>query len=178
MSEKEKQLDRIRATTHSLVVHTYASGLAHLAIATRWADLHQWFGIGSTVLSVFAGSSLLSGSDVGKLVAGILSVIISAIIATTTVLNPGEKSKEHFDSSTSYLVLKNKLQFFYEVESMKTCKDNDELLSELQKLSIERNELVKKCPRISKTKFSKGWKDSQAAIKRTESEPQSNKVSA
>jgi len=115
---------------------------------------------------------------VGKLVAGILSVIISAIIATTTVLNPGEKSKEHFDSSTSYLVLKNKLQFFYEVESMKTCKDNDELLSELQKLSIERNELVKKCPRISKTKFSKGWKDSQAAIKRTESEPQSNKVSA
>ncbi|GAH66623.1 unnamed protein product, partial [marine sediment metagenome] len=167
LSEEEKDLERIRSNAYILFEHTYTAALAHLAMADGWGNKNRVMGVSSIILSVIAGSSLLSNYEGHELFTGLLSILISIIVAITTLLNPGKRKQEHFNAGANYLVLKNEVLLFYQVESMMEGKNDVELLSELSKLSKTRDELDKKSPRIPKYRFKKGTKDSQAEIKRT-----------
>jgi hypothetical protein len=96
-----------------------------------------------------------------------LSIAVTIIVSISTLLKPGKRSQEHFNAGTSYQDLKNDIQFFYQVESMKEDKNYDQLSSELSKLSNKRDELDNKKPRIPKNRCKQGVEDSREETKRT-----------
>ena len=178
MSEEKKELDRIRSTAYTLFEHTYTAALAHFSSADGWAWWHKRGGVASIIFSAIAGSSLLTRSQELELLAGILSIAVTIIVSISTLLNPGKTSQEHFNAGTSYQDLKNDVQLFYEIESLREDGNNDQLISELNKLSKKRDELDKKCPRIKRKKWIEAVEASKDEIKRTGIKPPQNHARA
>jgi hypothetical protein len=126
-------LDGMRHYAYKFSTHTYRSALAQFYLANKWEKYHLYLGVFSTLFSVLAGTSLLSGSEKYKLVTGLLALVASALIAISTFLNPNRRSQEHYTAATSFLGISNKALFIYEVESIMGLKTNEILMTELSR---------------------------------------------
>ncbi|MEM2991332.1 MAG: SLATT domain-containing protein [Halobacteria archaeon] len=150
------------------------SAKAHFYAAQFWTNLHLWIGIPSAVLAAIAGASALSRFDNHNIVAGVLSLIVAALTAIATFINPRDKASAHQKAGNEYNSLRNKVGMFYRIEidtveiahvgSAEIATEDIELtkgktlLDELKELSNKRDELNKESPQIPKWAYKKAKK--------------------
>jgi dihydrodipicolinate synthase/N-acetylneuraminate lyase len=152
-------LDSMRNYAYKFSKYTYRSALAQFYLANKWEKYHLYLGVLSTIFSVIAGTSLLSGSEKYETVTGLLALVASALIALSTFLNPNRRSQEHYTAATSFLSISNKALFIYEVESIMGHKTNEKLMTELSELTKNRDELTKASPRIPPMEWEKAKRE-------------------
>jgi len=142
------------------------SAKGHFVAARFWSNFHLWIGTPTAIMAALAGASALSRFDNHNLIAGVLAIIVTALIALTTFLNPNEKANSHRQSGNKYNTLRNAARIFYEIEC--PGKPHDELLRRLTELAKQRDELNQNSPEIPGYAYraaKKGIEEGQAAYK-------------
>lgn len=158
MVVKEKILKEVKRIEED---STYSSK-GHFYAAQFWSSLNFWMGIPTTIMAAVAGASALSQFPHHQVIAGALALLVSALSAVSTFINPNEKAARHYSSGNRYNSLRNRTRIFGEV-GMERLGD-DKLFMQLEKLNTERDELNEKSPQIPKWAFDrakKGIKDGE-----------------
>ena len=117
---------------------------SHFAAATFWNTLYYVLGIPATIVAGVAGLTALADHT---LVAAVLAITATALTATTTFLNAGEKAHAHGRKRFQYEELKNDVRVFREV-TMKLIDDDEEMHRELMQLCKLRNRLNRDSPQV------------------------------
>jgi hypothetical protein len=125
----------------------------------------------TAVLAAIAGVSALSQFDNHNIVAGVIAIIVAALTALTTFLDPNSKSNTHHSAGNLYNALRNKARIFYEIDSCVDCSDRD-LIDQLKELTNQRDELNQNSPITPKWVFEKA----KTSIEAGEAQYQIDKV--
>jgi hypothetical protein len=133
------------------------SAKGHFVTADFWTNFHLWIGVPTVILAAIAGASALSQFDNHNIIAGILAIIVAALTAVTTFLNPNEKANSHRNAGNKYNSLRNKARIFHEVDCCGEDLDQ-ELTIQLKELAKQRDELNQSSPQISRWAFKKARK--------------------
>jgi len=142
------------------------SSKGHFYAAQFWTNLHLWIGIPATILAAIAGASALSQFDNHQIIAGVLAILVAALSAVSTFVNPNEKAAIHHSAGNRYNSLKNRARIFSEIDV--GIESDESLLAKLRTLSAERDELNEKSPQIPKWAFRRarqGIEDGEAQNK-------------
>lgn len=142
------------------------SSKGHFYAAQLWTNLHLWIGIPATILAAIAGASALSQFDNHQIIAGVLAILVAALSAVSTFVNPNEKATIHHSAGNRYNSLKNRARIFSEIDM--DIESDESLLTKLRTLSAERDELNEKSPQIPKWAFRRarqGIEDGEAQYK-------------
>ncbi len=142
------------------------SSKGHFYAAQFWTNLHLWIGIPATILAAIAGASALSQFDNHQIIAGVLAILVAALSAVSTFVNPNEKATIHHSAGNRYNSLKNRARIFSEIDM--DIESDESLLAKLKTLSAERDELNEKSPQIPKWAFRRarqGIEDGEAQYK-------------
>ena len=78
------------------------SAKGHFVAANFWTNFHLWIGVPTAILAAIAGASALSHFGNHHVLAGILAIIVTALTAVTTFLNPNEKASSHRNAGNKY----------------------------------------------------------------------------
>ena len=127
--------------------------------ANTWMRIHYWIGIPATVFSAIAGVSILSQSN-SYIIAGFLAIMVAALIAVSTFLNPNEKATLHHNAGNRYNALKEKARYFYQIECINNA-DFQQLKEKLKELSRKKEELNKDSPLTHRKAYEKAKKGIQ-----------------
>ena len=137
---------------NALVKRSILLALAHKYTARQWSLFHLWLGIPSSVLAALSGISAFSELDNGKILAGILSILVASLIALNTFLDPSKRSSIHLAASNKYdqerYRARNSILFLNEssgvpvilakgVNSQTLMQEFEAVSNELQKLNSE-----------------------------------------
>ncbi len=119
---------------------TLYSAKGHYEAANYWKNFHIVIGVPVAMLSAVAGASALAQFDNHSIIAGFLSIIVAALTAVITFLNPNEKASSHQNVGNKYNALRNKARAFYTIDA---CVENSEqeLMKRLQDLTKQRDEI-------------------------------------
>lgn len=128
------------------------SSKGHFYAAQFWTDLHLWIGIPATIMAAVAGASALSGHGI---FAGVLALIVAALGAVATFVNPNEKAAIHSRAGNKYSALKNNTRIFCEIEIELETNTEDALLQKLKDLAKQRDLLNDESPQIPNWAFKK-----------------------
>jgi hypothetical protein len=129
------------------------SSKGHFNAAERWKSLNFALGVPAAVMSGLAGASALSQFDHHNVVAGVLALVVAAVTAVITFLNPSEQSVTHKGFGNRYNALKNRCRVAANVDSRRM--DVDELRQRLDELSAERDQLGADAPGIPRWAFTR-----------------------
>ncbi len=154
MTVTESTKDKIVKEAKRIEEDCIYSAKGHYYFGQFWSTLHLWIGVPTAILAAIAGASALDNQNV---LAGILAIIVSALTAVTTFLNPSEKGNIHRDAGNAYNSLKNRTRILREI-NVGLVADEKELSVDLNTLSTERNELNSKSPLILQWAFRKARK--------------------
>jgi len=149
------------------------SAKGHFVAANFWTNFHLWIGVPTAILAAIAGASALSQFDNHNIVAGILAIIVTALTAVTTFLNPNEKVNSHLNAGNKYNSLRNKARIFCEIDSCGENNSIQELTKQLKELAKQRDELNQNSPQIPGWAFKrakKGIEEGEANYKVDEDE--------
>lgn len=133
------------------------SAKGHFVAANFWTNFHLWIGVPTAILAALAGASALSQFDNQNIIAGILAIIVTALTAVTTFLNPNEKVNSHRNAGNKYNSLRNKARIFCEIDSSGENSDQ-ELIRQLKELAKRRDELNQNSPQIPRWVYKKARK--------------------
>lgn len=133
------------------------SAKGHFVAADFWTNIHLWIGVPTAILAAIAGASALSQFNNHNVIAGILAIVVAALTAVTTFLNPNEKANIHLSSGNSYNALKNKARIFCEIDS-RSGDLYENIISQFRDLANQRDNLNKKSPQIPRWAFKLGRK--------------------
>lgn len=148
------------------------SSKSHFYAGQRWSNLHLWIGIPAAVLAAIAGASALSEFQYHSEIAGVLSIIVAALTAVATFVNPSERAITHKNAGNRYNSLRNRSRIFYSIELL-SDHDLSNLSEQIKELDEQRNELNEESPQIPKWAFEKarkGIEDGEASYKVDNSE--------
>ena len=140
------------------------SAKGHFIAANFWANFHLWIGVPTAILAAISGASALSQFDNHNVIAGILAIIVTALVAVTTFLNPNEKANVHLNSGNRYNSLRNKARMFREIDFhiLKSEKELNKYLKELARLRDELNQNSPRIPRWAYERAKKGIEKGEA----------------
>lgn len=130
------------------------SANSHFIASNRWSKYHLWIGIPSSIIATVAGASILSQFDQYDYLSGILAIIVAALTATSTFLNPSGKASNHQSSGTKYRSLSNRSRIFYEIDCLSELSEG-ELSKSLTELSKQRDDLNENSPQIPRWAYEK-----------------------
>lgn len=133
------------------------SAKGHFAAANFWTNFHLWIGAPTAILAAIASASALSQFDYHNVIAGILAIVVTALTAVTTFLNPNEKANSHQIAGNNYLSLRNKARIFSEIDCLGES-SNEELAEQLKELAGQREELNQNSPQIPRWAYKKARK--------------------
>jgi len=134
---------QIVAETKHIERDCRVASTSHFAAATFWTTLYL-LGIPATIVAGVAGLTALADHT---LVAATLAIVATALTATTTFLNAGEKAHAHGRKRFQYEELKNDVRVFREV-TMKLKHGDGELHRDLMQLCKLRNRLNRDSPQV------------------------------
>ena len=136
----------------------------HFACAQFWSNFHLWLGIPTVILASIAGAFALSQFSSSIVIAGVISIVVVVLSATTTFLNPRERANTHLSSGNNYDSLLSKARIFWTIDCWQN--DTDEILTQkLKSLSEERDRLNRECPQVPRFAYlaaKKGIKKGEA----------------
>ncbi len=133
------------------------SAKGHFVVADFWVSFHLWIGVPTAVLAAIAGTSALSQFEKHNIIAGILAIIVAALTAVTTFLNPNEKANSHLNAGNNYNSLRNKARIFCEIDSYGEDSDQ-EITKQLKELAKQRDGLNQDSPQIPRWAYKKARK--------------------
>lgn len=133
------------------------SAKGHFVAANFWTNFHLWIGVPTAILAAIAGVSALSQFDNHNIIAGILAIVVTALTAVTTFLNPNEKANSHRNAGNKYISLRNKARIFCEIACCEEDSDQ-ELAKQLKALAKQRDELNQDSPLIPTWAYKKARK--------------------
>ncbi|MGB9898429.1 SLATT domain-containing protein [Thermanaerothrix sp.] len=133
------------------------SAKGHFAAANFWTNFHFWVGVPTAILAAIASASALSRFDNHNIIAGVLAIIVTALTAVTTFLNPNEKVNSHLNAGNKYNLLRNKARKFCEIDCC-VVDSIQELSKRLNELAEQRDELNIKSPQIPRCAYKKAKK--------------------
>jgi hypothetical protein len=136
---------------------TLYSAKGHYEAAERWTRFHLTIGIPTAILSAIAGAAALAQFDNHNLIAGLLAIIVAALTAVATFLNPNEKATSHQNVGNKYNALRNKVHVFCTIDSS-VENSEQELIKQLKELARQRDELNQDSPPISSWAYKKAQK--------------------
>jgi len=134
------------------------SATGHFVAANFWTNFHLWIGVPTSILAAVAGGSALSQFDNHNIIAGILAIVVTALTAVTTFLNPNEKANSHRNAGNKYNSLRNKARIFCEIDSCREDSDQ-EITKQLKELAKRRDELNQNSPQIPGWAYKKARKE-------------------
>lgn len=144
------------------------SAKGHFVAANFWSNFHLWIGVPTTILAAIAGVSALSQFDNHNIIAGFLAIIVAALTAVTTFLNPNERANSHLNAGNKYNSLRNEARIFCEIDSCGENNSIQEITKQLKELAKQRDELNQNSPQIPRWAFKrarKGIGEGEAAYK-------------
>lgn len=133
------------------------SAKGHFVAANFWTNFHLWIGVPTAILAAIAGASALSQFDNHNIIAGILAIIVTALTAVTTFLNPNEKANSHRNAGNKYNSLRNKARIFCEIDSYGEDSEQ-EITKQLKELAKQRDELNQNSSQIPRWAYKKARK--------------------
>ena len=123
--------DQIRIESTRIEEDCLYSGKSHFYAGQRWTSLHLWIGIPAAVLAAIAGASALSDFAYHSTVAGTLSILVAALTAVATFVNPSERAITHKNAGNKYNSLRNRARVFRSVE-LPTGNDTNKLTEQIK----------------------------------------------
>jgi hypothetical protein len=133
------------------------SAKGHYEAAESWTRFHLTIGIPTAILSAIAGASALAQFDYHNIIAGSLAILVAALTAVATFLNPNEKATSHQIVGNKYNALRNKVHIFCNIDSS-VENSEQELIKHLKDLATQRDELNQDSPPISSWAYKKAQK--------------------
>lgn len=127
------------------------SGKAHFVAAHRWGYVHLWIGIPATAIAAVAGVTALQNHPV---IGGVLAIVVAALSALSTFLNPSGRQNAHLLAGNQYLALRNSARIFHRLEAVDQA-PAAELKAALQKLAERRDSLNTGSPQVSTWAFNR-----------------------
>jgi len=119
----------------------------HFAVAQFWSNFHLWLGIPTVILASIVGAFALSQFSSYIVIAGVISIVVVVLSATTTFLNPRERANAHLSAGNNYDSLLSKARIFWTIDCWQS--ESEEILTQkLRDLSEERNRLNRECPQV------------------------------
>lgn len=79
--------------------HSSSLNKGHFVTAEFWSGFHLWVGIPTAILAAVAATSAFASWEIA---AGVVSIVIAALSAVSTFLNPNEKAAAHLNAGNSY----------------------------------------------------------------------------
>jgi len=132
----------------------------HFVVAGFWSNFHLWFGIPTVILATVAGTSALSQFGNSAVIAGVISIVVAVLSATTIFLNPRERANCHLSAGNSYDSLLTKVRIFWTIDCWQ--EDSEQVLTaKLKDLSEERNRLNRECPQVPRFAYLRAKKGIQ-----------------
>lgn len=125
--------------------------------ANFWMNFHLWIGVPTAILAAIAGASALSKFDNNYYIAGILAIIVAALTAVATFLNPNEKANAHRNAGNKYNSLRNNTRIFCDIDSQGDD-SSQELSKDLKEFAKQRDELNQNSPQIPRWAYKKAKK--------------------
>lgn len=132
------------------------SAKSHFNAADRWRGLSYYLGVPAAVMSGLAGASALSQFDHHNVVAGVLALVVAAVTAVITFVNPSEQAAAHQGCGNRYNALRNRCRLAAEVDAI--LLSVDDLRGRLEELSTDRDQLGAEAPGIPRWAFEKARK--------------------
>ena len=86
-----------------------------------------------------------------------MAIIVTALTAVTTFLNPNEKANSYRNAGNKYNSLRNKARIFCEINSYGENSDQ-EITKQLKELAKQRDELSQNSPQIPRWAYKKARK--------------------
>lgn len=123
------------------------SSKGHFAASGIWSNFHLIIGIPMIILSAIVGASVLSQFDSKKIIAGIISIVITVLSGLMTFLNPNQKATAHKNSGSQYYSLENKVRIFRTIDCWR--EESEQVLTEkLKYFSEQKDRLSETCPKV------------------------------
>ncbi len=152
MNTKEKIISEVKRIEEDSMY----SSKGHFYAGQCWVNVNLCIGGFAAILSAIAGASALSQFDNYNIIGGSLSIIVMALTAIITFINPSEKAIIHQKAGNQYSALRNNARIFQTIKIEKI--DNEKAIDELENLNNKRNELNLESNQIPKWAFKKARK--------------------
>jgi hypothetical protein len=120
--------------------------------------VHLILGIPASVLAAVASISAFNDLP---LLAGALAIVVAALSAVSTFLNPAEKAQAHHLAGARFTGLRSQVRYLREV-ALLTSKTPDELASALESLIVTKDDLNQKSPIIPRPAFERARRGIEA----------------
>jgi hypothetical protein len=126
--------------------------------ARTWHGVHLGLGIPTVVAAAIAGVSAFNDHP---LAAGILAILVAALSAVSTFLNPSDKAHTYHSVGNRYNGLRARARFLREISS-RSGATSEEQAAELKSILTDKDELSKESPIIPRSAFERARKGIEA----------------
>ena len=137
---------------------TLYSAKSHFEAANGWKNFHIFMGIPTVIFSAIAGASAFSQFDNHNSIAGVLAILVAALTAVSTFLNPNEQADAHQNVGNRYNALRNRARTFYTIDDLIETSDQ-ELVKQVKELIKQRDELNESSPPIPRWAYKKAKRE-------------------
>ena len=106
------------------------SAKGHFESGRIWSAVNLWVGMPAAMLAAISGVSAFGDATT---VAGVLAMLVAALVAVTTSLDPSKRSNSHQVAGVRFNSLRNRARSFREIDLESTTSD-EELADSLKEL--------------------------------------------
>jgi hypothetical protein len=145
-----------------IIEDTLFSAKRHFETAHIWSLMHYGLGLPTAVLAAIAGASAFKDNTI---LAGSLAIIVTALTALMTFLNPNKRANEHHMAGNKYNALRNQTRIFCEI-NLATSDENTDISKMIKDLAKERDNLNQASPQT----FKWAYKRAKAGIEAGEAD--------
>ena len=128
------------------------SARGHYQAARTWSLAHHWIAGAAAVLAALTSGTVIANYP---LAATIFALVVTALTAVVTFLNPSQRSHAHHQAGANYNTVRNQARIYHEVE-LRTEENLDVLAHRLHELAARRDELNQGSPQIPRRAFERG----------------------
>ena len=142
---------QVESTKHEIILEArrlesacQRASLAHSSAARFWSNFHIVIGVPTSLLAAAAAAVVLTNAQYAIAVAAALAVLVSALTAIATFLNPKDKANTHELAAARFDALRTETRILHNIEVALTR--DSELAKRLKKLAAKRSELIQSSP--------------------------------